>query len=530
MADGDRPSRLRYRFSPLERRGIIAGWRGGQIASVAASLVMAVLALRAAASIAGLAAAVSVVAVGVGVAFWPVRGRTVEQWLPLVGAWSLAGPTGRLQLAPGPRRGHVVAARPGTAGPMPLPASTPNLLSGTRRAVGRRAVFDGLRLVGVPFGTDGAGIAGVVLDARARTATAVLALRGHSFALLSPSDQEGRIGAWASVLASLAREGSAVHRLQWVEICLPDGGDGVRRHFDRRTADRGGPSRAVDSYGALLDESTPVTRRHRVLLSLAVHASAASRRSRPTGTGHAALTAVLGRELRALRRALEGADIWVDGVLGIGALAGVLREAVTPSAGGAVGGELPDPPPEPSPGRDPAAVADAERHPWPMAVRPEWDAVRTDGTWHATYWIAEWPRVDVTPDFLGPLFFVPLRRTISLVMEPMSPARAARQVARARTEDIADDELRRRSGFLVGARQRRVRHGVEERDAELAEGHGQFRFAGYVTVTGDSREALDAATTDLEQLAGHSHLELRRLYGEQDLAFACSLPLARGLP
>ena len=98
----------------------------------------------------------------------------------------------------------------------------------------------------------------------------------------------------------------------------------------------------------------------------------------------------------------------------------------------------------------------AERWPWPMAVRPEWDAVRTDGTWHATYWIAEWPRIDVTPDFLGPLLLAPLRRSLVMVMEPMSPTRAARQVARARTADIADGELRQRSGFLVTARPSRA--------------------------------------------------------------------------
>jgi hypothetical protein len=171
----------------------------------------------------------------------------------------------------------------------------------------------------------------------------------------------------------------------------------------------------------------------------------------------------------------------------------------------------------------------ADEWPWPMAIRPEWDAVRTDGTWHATYWIAEWPRVDVTPDFLGPLLFAPLRRSLVVVMEPVSPIRAARQVARARTADIADGELRRRSGFLVSARQHRERHGVEERDAELADGHGQFRFSGYVTLTAESRSGLQAAATSLEQLAGQSHLELRRLYGEQDVAFACSLPLGRGL-
>ncbi len=113
-----------------------------------------------------------------------------------------------------------------------------------------------------------------------------------------------------------------------------------------------------------------------------------------------------------------------------------------------------------------------------MAVEPSWDAVHTDATWHATYWIAEWPRVDVTPDFLGPLLFSPLRRSISLVMEPMSPSRAARQVAQARTADLADGELRRRGGFLVTARHTREKESVEERDVELADGHAQYPILG----------------------------------------------------
>ena len=32
------------------------------------------------------------------------------------------------------------------------------------------------------------------------------------------------------MLSSLAREGSDVHRLQWIETCLPDDGSAVRRH------------------------------------------------------------------------------------------------------------------------------------------------------------------------------------------------------------------------------------------------------------------------------------------------------------
>ena len=164
-----------------------------------------------------------------------------------------------------------------------------------------------------------------------------------------------------------------------------------------------------------------------------------------------------------------------------------------------------------------------------MALQPHWDAVRTDGTWHATYWIAEWPRVDVTPDFLGPVLFSPLRRSVVMVMEPVSPSRAARQVAQARTADLADGELRRRGGFLVTARHTREKESVEDRDTELADGHAQYRFSGYVCLTADSRRELDEARAALEQAAGQARIELRLLFGEQDAAFACSLPLGRGL-
>ncbi len=70
---------------------------------------------------------------------------------------------------------------------------------------------------------------------------------------------------------------------------------------------------------------------------------------------------------------------------------------------------------------------------------------------------------------------------------------------------------------------------MEERDIELADGHAQYRFSGYVTVTADSRAELDPARAALEQAAGQARIELRLLYGEQDAAFACSLPLGRGL-
>ncbi len=533
MTDATTRSAVRYRFPPLERRGVIAGWRGGQIASMATSLVVGVLSLRASPSVGGVLIAVVTVACGVAASFWPIRGRTAEQWLPLVARWVWSGGDGRVQLAPAPGRGHAATVE-APCGPMtvaPAGGERPPGRWGNGRPGGGRPARD-RRAAGCSTGCDwspssfhgeGSGPpAGVVLDGQARTATAALAVRGHSFALLSPTDQEARIAAWAAVLASLAREGSEVHRLQWIESCLPDGGGAVRRHWED-TATLGAESPAGRSYGALLDEAAAAIRRHRVLLCLSVHTSHSARAIRASGGGDRGCGAVLGREVLALRRALDGADIGVEGVLGPAALGRIVADAVSPltdAAGGRAGSEG-----QRSAGDEPAVP----QWPWPMAVRPEWDAVRTDGTWHATYWIAEWPRVDVTPDFLGPLLFAPLRRSIVLVMEPQSPSRAARQVAQARTADIADGELRRRSGFLISARQTREKHSVEERDSELADGHGQFRFSGYVTLTAESYDALQVAAVDLEQLSGQSHLELRRLYGEQDVAFTCSLPFGRGL-
>jgi hypothetical protein len=392
--------------------------------------------------------------------------------------------------------------------------------------------------VAVPLGGDpSAPDLGVVVDGPSRTATAVLAVRGHSFALLGPSDQDARIGAWARTLSSMAREGSAVHRVQWIESCLPDDGTAVRR-YRADHALLGPDSAAGRSYQALVDGAAPVTRRHRVYVSLSVRTSRPFRAGRSGRKGATATADVLSREIHMLHRALDGADITVDGVLGPGALSRVISEAIVPvdahsdgasisGSGGTggpdgtdrqVGGQAahPDDPP-------------VDRWPWPVTIEPSWDAVRTDGTWHAIYWIAEWPRVDVTPDFLGPLLFSPVRRSLSMVMEPVSPLRAARQVAQARTADLADGELRRRGGFLVTARHRRQKESVEDRDTELADGHAQYRFSGYLTVTADTRQELAASCSSVEQAAGQSGLELRLLYGTQDAAFACSLPLGRGL-
>ena len=498
-------TRIRYRFPPLERRGVIAGWRGGQVGIVAAGLVLAVLALRSRPSLPGVAVAVTVVGAAVAAAFWPVAGRTGEQWLPVLVRWVSAGVRGRrFQADPGPTRGRALEVPGHGGGPVTVHDGGAH-----RHTVSTVSVFDGLRICSSTDDgrSEGAGGFGVVVDDRARTVTAVLSVRGHSFALLGPQEQDARVAAWARVLAAPVREGSAVHRLQWVETCLPDDGRAVRGHLaDHAVLAPASP--AAEAYRSLLDESAPVTRRHRVLVAVTVHRGRSARAVRGAGGGLAGALVVLAREVTAVHRSLGAADIGVDGVLGRDSLVGVLAEALHPAPAGAG---------RPAPG------------PWPMGTEARWEAVRTDGAWHAVYWISEWPRVDVRPDFLGPLLFAPLRRTLSVVLEPVDPTRAARQVAQARTAGLADGELRRRNGFLSSARHAREHASVEDRDVELADGHAQYRFSGYVGVTADSGPELETACAALEQAAGQARLEVRRLYGQQDAALLCLLPLGRGL-
>jgi hypothetical protein len=114
-------------------------------------------------------------------------------------------------------------------------------------------------------------------------------------------------------------------------------------------------------------------------------------------------------------------------------------------------------------------------------------------------------------------------------MAPVPPYRAVREVRSARTADLADQALRARAGFLASARRDRESEGVVRREEELAEGHQEFRFSGYVTVSADDPERLVEACAETERSAQSARLELRRLFGRQAEAYTWTLPLGRGL-
>lgn len=446
---------------------MVAGWRGGQLAVLAVGLLVAVVVLRGRPSIGGVAGALTAVALSAAASTWPLQGRTAEQWAP-----------------------DAVRHMSGTL---------------SRRGRARCTPFATLEILRVDAGR--APVA-VVFDRRARTYTSVLRARGPGFVLLGAEDKSARVTSWSGVLSALARQGSSVHRLQWLARCLPDDGTEVHRHW-RSAGVLDDDHPAQRSYGALLAAEAGDSRTHEVLLALTVDARRAGRAVRSAGGGHRGACILVVREVAWLRQQLADAGIDSGALLDPAELAQVVRQGFDPVPGG-----------------------DRTRQaawPWPMGMEAEWGRLRADGTWHVTYWVAEWPRRDVGPDFLAPLLLSGVRGTAALVMEPVDATEAARRVERARTADIADAELRHRGGFLSSARRHREEEVLIQREHELADGHAQYRFSGYVTVTAMDPDAVEDACARVEQAAGRSGIELRRCYGDQARAFTCTLPLGRGL-
>ena len=445
----------RYRFGPRERGGVLAGWRAGQIMTVAVGLVFGVLVLRWEPDAIGVAAAVGILVLYGALATVPVSGRTGDEWLPVVVCWG--------------------ARRTGA------------------RGAGRIGALRGMRLLRADWQD-----MGVVHDRAGRTLTAAVSLCGGSFALLGADEQDRRVGAWASVLASLAREGSPVHRVQWVAASFPDDGQGLRSYVAAEAVPDAA-SVCTASYNSLLADMDSHTCAHDVVLALQV------RLTKSVEVG----CATLAREMGSLVRLLADADVQIESVLSADDLARQLLRTYEPHVGL-------------------AGLEPAQDH-WPMAVQESWSEVRVDGMVHATFWVAEWPRIEVRSDFLAPLLLGSSRSTLAVVMEPLGPDTAVRKVEASRTADLADSELRRRGGFVSTARHARESEVLARREAELADGHASFRYSGYVTVSAPSEEELVAACDVVQHAAGQSRLALRRLYGDQASAYTCTLPLCRGL-
>ena len=503
----------RYTFHPLERRGLLCGLQASQLGAVLAGFTAAVAVVRAVRGPAGMLAAGCVVGATGLAALWPLCGQPVGSWAVVAARWAARRP-GEPLLSDEPLAGRVLAAtdagrlRP----PHPRPAQRPTPCRRPQRGGGTAPAGVEILDVGPRPGRDRLG---VIVDRRSGALAAVLPVTGGPFSLLDAAEQARRLDAWRAVLCMLARPGTPLRRVQWLERSGPAAAGPAPAGFDglAALASGAGPAAARNSYAEVVAGVAPATQIHDVWLVLAVGGTplgvrlGARRGAPPALTGRGALDALL-REIRLLEGQLRNADLRAGCPLPVETLGELLGAAHH---------------------LDGAASGRPGRRPWPMAADETWSRLRLDGGWHATFWISEWPRVEVPPGFLAPLLLGGGRRSVSVVMAPVPAGRAIREARSARTADIADEELRTKAGFLPSARRGREAEGVMRREAELADGHAEYRFSGYVTVSAADPAGLEAAAVEAQHAAQAAHVELVRLYGRQAEAYTWTLPLARGL-
>ncbi len=492
-----------YTFGPRETRGILLGLRGGQLVLLGAAGFGALVVLRILPGSQGLLTALGM-AILAAIACWVPLGRlTAEQWAPTILGYLWRGLLGRRRFqSRAYRQGH----RPG------------------RPPVGERPwSLRGLRIAAFGPEVTGGGELGVLEDRGARTYVGVLGVRGRSFSLVDRADQDRQVAAWSAIVAGLGRHGSPIRRLQWVERTIPEDREALARYLEEHR-DPDADEEAVRSYRTLIEQATSTVQRHEGYLAVQLDLRRAWRQARLAGNRDLDLGAaiVLLQQLRDLEEWLRAADLAVSGPLTARQLAGAIRYAYDP------GRRLID------------AIRERQggpEGPHPELMHPTWTAerwasYRSGPWWHATYYVEEWPRVEVGPDFLRPLILSESRylRSVAMTLEPVPPLEADREIRRARVADETEEQLRARARQLTSARRRREQEHLLRTEQELADGHISVRFAGYVTVTAPSPEELDRAAAEVEQQAAQARLVLSRVYGDQELAFTYTLPICRGLP
>ncbi|HET9061467.1 MAG TPA: SCO6880 family protein [Acidimicrobiales bacterium] len=413
---------------------------------------------------------------------WPGAGGLLLAALALVAAVAACRPVaGRSVFEWVRAAGRFVTARR-IRPAVPVSASARGSGDILQAAATHRRSFAGGVVVGELPAQSGDVALGVVLDSVTGSAGVVMSARGDGFCLLDRAAQERRLAAWAGVLESVSSHRSPLLRLQWCQQALPAEPDAVVEHL-RARGDRS--AAGFEAQWSFLQKAAEGCWRHQTLLVASVRCP--SRRGQVIGNGAGTVRA----QVSALRSQLLAAGIICDGVLDAASLSELLSE--------------------------------------PDATKEHWGALQVDGLWARTYWVAEWPRSRVSPDFLSSLLTGPGRRRFSVVYKPIPPEKAARDAESSRTAEVADAQLRSQGGFLRTARQRRRSEAIEGREAELADGRGAFEFCGYVTVSDESEEALSGACSDLERAAGAARLTLRALWGQQRAAYSWTLPLGRGL-
>ncbi|MEV0780522.1 SCO6880 family protein [Streptomyces sp. NPDC050428] len=384
-----------------------------------------------------------------------------------------------------------------------------------------------LRILDAPDGLGGQ--LGIVHDPVAGTYTAITRVTFPGLALVDTARQNSRVASWAALLRAYCTEDSPVVRIAVHQRCLPDDGAALRSWTARHIAPDA-PAPAVTALAEVMEGAGPAATSRETYLSVSLSASRARLAIKGAGGGQVGAAAVLVRELHAMQGALSGAGLRTAEWLSPRAVAATIRTAFDPDAQMMLAtqdaaAQTPGWEGTP-PGVDPALAG-------PAAAETNWGIYQHDGAWTVSYQVRTWPQAYVYATFLQPLLRPRLnaRRSMSLVYETLGPRRARQDLAREKAKRSSARHLRSKTGRDESEDERREEQRARTQDHARAAGQGVVRMTGLLAVTVTDLGELETACAELQADAAAAGLELRRMWGAQDVGFAAAaLPLAQGLP
>lgn len=334
---------------------------------------------------------------------------------------------------------------------------------------------------------------------------------------------------WAQVAAALTQR-DGIKRVTIHERTTPATIRPARDHYagTRAQLRRRVPDVVADNYEQVMDGAERFAVRHGNYLTITLDLPALDKQVRALGGGKAGVMAVAEIEAGNITDALRNAKVEVRRWLSTRDIAALARTTFDPGFVANVQNR-----PAETAGVDVSAIG-------PMYLeepRGKNGIVYTDSGVHTTMWVHEWPRSAAAVGFVSPVVFArhpvtdeTVTHIFSIVMTPVPVQRALKRIRTEKKSWRSNERLRAKQGRDGSAADDADWLALEQQEDELVAGHGEYRYAGYLTITGRDEPELEQAVAGARNALARAGMEAQILYCQQAEALLVNaVPLGLGM-
>ena len=365
-----------------------------------------------------------------------------------------------------------------------------------------------------------------VYDPHGKTVTVMAELEVPGFLMKDIYERYELADRWGMVLASFTQR-PGVKRVTMQERTFPGSIRVARDYFEQHPAPSAHPD-ALARYNDVMNRSEGFAVAHRNYLTLTYDLSKLSAQLKALGGGKDAIMRLAAVEAGNVAHALAGAEVEVRRWLRSRDVAALARTAFDPASIPVIEnrtGELA--------GVDPVGIGPT----YFEEPRENNAIVRTDSGVHTTLWIHEWPRAAAPVGFVNDLVFArhpvdgtAISHIFTAVLTPNPVAAALKRIRQEKKSWRANEKMRARRGDGGNAVDDADLRALEEQEIGLVQGHGEYSYGGYLTITAATETDLEQAVAGARNALSRAGMEAQILYAQQGQALLVNaLPIGLGL-